>query len=88
MTWNGKLGFQKMPSTPIDIKLPDLQFADVFAENGAKGLDGPQGFVGTQHYERGLMWSTSTSSGHMEPEFQPRKAYRDLQWVLGRIESL
>jgi carboxypeptidase D len=54
MTWGGQLGFQKAPSTPIDIKLPDLKYQQTFIDNGLDGLDGPgQGIMGVQHYERG-----------------------------------
>ena len=88
MTWNGQLGFQEQPSTPINVQLPDLQYQEVFAENGAEGIDGPQGTMGIQHFERGLMWAETFASGHMQPEFQPRATYRHLQWVLGRIETL
>ncbi|KAG9597901.1 serine carboxypeptidase, partial [Aureobasidium melanogenum] len=48
MTWNGKLGFETQPSTPINITMPDLMYADVFDSNGYKGLDGPQGIMGIQ----------------------------------------
>lgn len=41
MTWNGCLGFVSAPSTPIDIKLPDLQYQAVFEDSGLGGLDGP-----------------------------------------------
>lgn len=44
--------------------------------------------VGIQHYERGLMWAETYQSGHMEPEFQPRVAYRHLQWVLNHTQTL
>lgn len=88
MTWNGMLGFQEQPSTPINIDIPDLLYADVFAENDGVGLDGPQGLMGIQHYERGLMWAETYQSGHMQPEYQPRVAYRHIQWLLGRIDSL
>jgi len=88
MTWNGKLGFDQQPATPIDIQLPDLQYAAVFAANGADGLDGSQGIMGVQHYERGLMWAESYLAGHMQPEFQPRVTYRHLEWLLGRIDQL
>jgi carboxypeptidase D len=43
MTWGGKMGFQTKPTTPINIQLADLQYQDVFAENGLEGYDGPQG---------------------------------------------
>ena len=88
MTWHGKLGFQEAPATPIIIDLPDLQYEAVFADNGAAGYDGPQGTMGVQHYERGLMWAETFLGGHMQPEFQPRVTYRHLEWVLGRIDAL
>lgn len=44
MTWNGALGFQNQPSTPIDIGLRDLAWEEVFIENGyGTSYDGPQG---------------------------------------------
>ncbi|GLI73690.1 hypothetical protein PoHVEF18_001910 [Penicillium ochrochloron] len=88
MTWNGHLGFQKQPSTPIDIKIPDLQYKDLFAQNGASSLDGAQGVMGVQHYERGLMWAQTYQSGHMQPQYQPRVAYRHLEWLLKRTDEL
>lgn len=88
MTWNGHLGFQEKPSTPIDIKIPDLLYKDVFAENGASSLDGAQGIMGVQHYERGLMWVETYQSGHMQPQYQPRVAYRHLEWLLKRTEEI
>ena len=88
MTWNGHLGFHSAPLTPIIIELPDLEYSEVFDKNNYNGLDGPQGQMGIQHYERGLMWAETEQSGHMQPEFQPRVAYRHLQWLLGHIDSL
>ncbi|KAJ5174867.1 uncharacterized protein N7482_000744 [Penicillium canariense] len=88
MTWNGHLGFQKRPETPIDIKIPDLQYADIFAENGASSLDGAQGIMGIQHYERGLMWVETYMSGHMQPQYQPRVSYRHLEWLLKRTDEI
>jgi len=90
MTWHGKMGFQSQPSTPLNITSPDLQYQAVFAEpdNGAAGLDGPQGIMGITHFERGLMWAQTYQAGHMQPEFQPRVTYKYMQWVLGRINTL
>ncbi|CAF9941404.1 hypothetical protein IMSHALPRED_002558 [Imshaugia aleurites] len=88
MTWNGKLGFQREPDTPIVINEIDLEYQSVFDANGYNGADGPQGTMGVQHYERGLMWAETYLSGHMQPEFQPRVTYRHLEWVLGRIDVL
>ena len=68
--------------------LSDLVYANAFNANGYNGLDGPQGVMGIQHYERGLMWAETFQSGHMQPQFQPRVAYRHLQWLLGQTESI
>ncbi|KAG9759988.1 hypothetical protein KCU73_g3113, partial [Aureobasidium melanogenum] len=48
MTWNGKLGFETQPSTPINITIPDLVYANAFDSNDGAGLDGPQGIMGIQ----------------------------------------
>ena len=88
MTWNGALGFQSEPTTPIIITLPDLQYESLFSSQGFDHLDAHQGVMGVQHEERGLMWAQTHLSGHMEPQFQPRSSYLHLQWVLGRIEKL
>ena len=88
MTWNGQLGFQERPATPIEIQLVDLQYQSVFNDNGLNGVDGPQGVMGVQHFERGLMWAQTYLSGHMQPEFQPRVTYRHLEWLLGRTDTI
>ncbi|KJK67289.1 Serine carboxypeptidase [Aspergillus parasiticus SU-1] len=87
MTWNGELGFQSAPATPITIDLPDLAWGEVFEENGQEMLQS-QGVMGVQHYERGLMWAETYQSGHMQPQYQPRVSYRHLQWLLGRVDKL
>jgi len=89
MTWSGELGFQSQPDKPIVITLPDLQYEQLFADNGYPfGFEDPQGTMGVQHYERGLMWAETFLSGHMQPQFQPRSSYRHLQWLLGHIDEL
>lgn len=88
MTWGGKLGFQKEPSEKIVITIPDLQYQDMFVEQGFGNIDNPQGTMGVQHFERGLMWAETYLCGHMIPQFQPRSSYRHLQWLLGHIETL
>ncbi len=84
------MGFQSAPSKPIIITLPDLQYQASFKESGFAAFidDWGQGYMGKQHYERGLMFAETALSGHMEPQFQPRSSYRHLQWVLGRIDEL
>lgn len=63
MTWGGLLGFQEAPSTPIEISLPDLEYESTFDMNNLGGYDDPQGLMGIQHYERGLMWVESYQTG-------------------------
>jgi carboxypeptidase D len=64
MTWNGALGFQSAPSTPIDLTLPNLQWQAIFESSGLGGFDGPgQGIMGVQHDERGLTWAETFQSG-------------------------
>ncbi|KAL2068053.1 hypothetical protein VTL71DRAFT_16151 [Oculimacula yallundae] len=69
MTWGGKLGFESKPAKPIIITLPDLQYGQVFVDNGYKlGAEDPQGTMGIQHYERGVMWAETFLAGHMQPQ--------------------
>ena len=88
MTWNGKLGFQTKPSDPMVVDIPDLEYRQWFDASSKKGQDGPQGVVGLKHYERGLMWTQTYLGSHVQPESQPRAAFRHLQWLLGRIDDL
>ncbi|WVQ72894.1 hypothetical protein IAR50_002455 [Cryptococcus sp. DSM 104548] len=87
MTWNGELGFQSAPEEEIYIGIEDTQWSTVFAENGLSG-PGEQGTMGVQHYERGLMWAQTFQSGHMQPQYQPRVAYRHLEWLLGYTDKI
>lgn len=66
MTWNGALSFQARPSKNIVLTLPDLQYQNLFAEQGFGDTDNSQGVMGVQHYERGLVWAEMFLSGHMQ----------------------
>lgn len=44
--------------------------------------------MGTTHTERKLTWVAQALSGHMVPQYQPSSAYRQLEFLLGRIDSL
>ncbi|KJY00422.1 hypothetical protein TI39_contig330g00013 [Zymoseptoria brevis] len=46
------------------------------------------GNFGKWHTERGLTFSTVVLSGHMVPQYAPSAAYRQLEFLLGRIEDL
>ena len=78
MTWNGALGYQTAPSEEFIVPIPrkDALFT------------GPQGYMGIQHYERGLQWVLTRQAGHELPLYQPKAAWRHLEWMLGRIETL
>jgi carboxypeptidase D len=79
MTWGGAQGFQTAPVDEFyvpyhtDISLTSLS---------AKGV------MGTTHTERKLTWVSQALSGHMVPQYQPSSAYRQLEFLLGRIDSL
>ncbi|CAI7672312.1 unnamed protein product [Penicillium bialowiezense] len=89
MTWNGQLGFQNRPTMPIHIDMPDLQYSALFdAEPGYGDFDGPQGIMGVQHYERGLMFAETFQAGHRQSQDQGRVSYRHVEWLLGDDEHL
>jgi len=49
----------------------------------------PDGSIGgLQHQERGLLFTESFKAGHQGPEYAPFVAYRQMQWLLGHIDSL
>ena len=46
------------------------------------------GFQGVTHTERGLTFITVALAGHMIPQYVPGAAYRQLEFLLGRIGCL
>jgi carboxypeptidase D len=79
MTWGGMLGFQSQPSSPLFV--PHHPNLDIASASG-------QGVLGTTHTERGLTWSLVTLTGHMVPGWQAAVAYRQTEFLLGRVSSL
>ena len=96
MTWNGKQGFQQMPS--------DEFFVPYHTDYSLSTLAGA-GVFGTTRTERGLTFVSVSLSGHSKypsflsegsgadvcvvvPQYAPSAAYRQLEFLLGRIESL
>ncbi|CUS14441.1 unnamed protein product [Tuber aestivum] len=47
-----------------------------------------QGIMGVVHTERKLTWVEIEWCGHMVPQYQPGVAYRQLEYLLGRIDKL
>ncbi|KAF9894068.1 hypothetical protein FE257_009041 [Aspergillus nanangensis] len=89
MTWNGAQGFQQPPTEPLFV--PYHYGLDMLYDGTAPNpytLDAGAGYLGTAHTERGLTFSTVFLSGHEIPQYAPGAAYRQLEFLLGRIESL
>lgn len=94
MTWNGAQGFSERPSgeffVPYNEELGFVEYESLYQPDPSVpvGLVGGGGIVGTTHTERGLTFSTIALSGHMIPQYVPGAAYRQLEFLLGRIDSL
>lgn len=79
MTWGGLQGFQTAPKDEFIVPYhTDLSLTSLSAK----------GVMGTTHTERKLTWVSQAMSGHMVPQYQPSSAYRQLEFLLGRIDSL
>ena len=79
MTWNGAQGFTSKPS--------DEFFVPYHTQDNPSTLAGA-GVFGTTHTERGLTFVEVSLSGHMVPQYAPSAAYRMVEFMLGRIDSL
>ncbi|KKK12055.1 putative serine carboxypeptidase (CpdS) [Aspergillus rambellii] len=89
MTWNGAQGFQKPPVEPLFVP---YHYGLAELSGGTQPtpytLDAGAGYLGTAHTERGLTFSTVYFAGHEIPQYTPGAAYRQLEFLLGRIDSL
>jgi carboxypeptidase D len=83
MTWNGAQGFSTPPSEWDDFYVP----YHVEYENQLGSIAGA-GVMGQYHTERGFTLVTVDLSGHMIPQYAPSAAYRQLEFMLGRIPDL
>lgn len=79
MTWGGVQGFQSAPAN--DFFVP-------YHDDYSYGTLSASGVMGTWHTERKLTFLEQSLSGHMVPQYQPSSAYRQLEFLLGRVESL
>ncbi|KAJ7263826.1 serine carboxypeptidase [Mycena rebaudengoi] len=87
MTWNNALGFHH---TPFDkpFFVPYLAAATIGDSQGNLWPLTGTGLMGTLHEERGLTFVEVFLAGHQGPQFQPAAAFRQLEWMLGRVESM
>ncbi|KAJ5614867.1 hypothetical protein N7528_008521 [Penicillium herquei] len=89
MTWGGAKGFQKPPTEPLFV--PYTAALDANANGDPESpynANAGAGILGTAHTERGLTFSTVYGSGHEIPQYVPGAAYRQLEFLLGRIKNL
>jgi carboxypeptidase D len=79
MTWNGAQGFTTKPTDPFYVP---------YHNDPSESTVAAAGVFGTTHTERGLTWVSIDLSGHMVPQYAPSAAYRHLEFLLGRVDSL
>jgi carboxypeptidase D len=88
MTWGGELGFQYQPQDPFYV--PDYGFNSTNNIFTGYGSNSPASFgvLGTTHHERGLTFVATKLSGHQGPGYAPAAAFRHMEKLLGRVQSL
>ncbi|PSR75466.1 Alpha/Beta hydrolase protein [Coniella lustricola] len=79
-TWGGLQGFQSSPYA-------DSLYIPTHGEYQVESY-ASSGVMGTTHTERGLTYATVELSGHMIPQYQPSVAFRQVEVLLGRVDSL
>ena len=80
-TWGGSQGFSTAPCDWNDFYVPYHSELNLGSTAGA-------GVMGKWWTERKFTLVTVDLSGHMVPQYQPSSAYRQLEYLLGRIEDL
>ena len=96
MTWNGQQGFSSSPWAGDDFFVPYNPSIGFVVEETEQqpvpatpvGLVAGGGFLGKTHTERGLTFVTVNQAGHEIPQYVPGAAYRQLEFLLGRIDNL
>ncbi|ORY68989.1 carboxypeptidase cpdS precursor [Pseudomassariella vexata] len=91
MTWGGKLGFESVPIEPFYVPYHELSTGDAIGESDdmlALSTLAGAGVMGIAHTERGLTYVTVNIAGHMIPQYAPSAAFRQLEFLLGRVEGL
>lgn len=79
MTWANQTGFQSRPDGPFYVP---------YHAEASLGTIAGSGVFGTAHTERGLTFVHVDLAGHMVPQYAPAAAFRHLEFLLGRVDSL
>jgi carboxypeptidase D len=80
MSWGGQIGFQTKPVEPF--------YVPYHIEASDDATLAAAGVFGTVHSERGLTYVGVDLSGHMIPQYAPTAAYRQLEFLLGRVDCM
>ncbi|KAG5982779.1 hypothetical protein E4U55_001385 [Claviceps digitariae] len=79
MTFGGQRGFQTRPHEPFYVP---------YHRRGPNASLAGAGVFGTTHTERGLTYVGVSLAGHMVPQYAPSAAFRHVEYLLGRVDSL
>lgn len=96
MTWQGAQGFEEspfsekfyVPYNPTIEPALDETLSQSHVPTVPVGYVGGGGWYGKAHTERGLTFVTVELAGHQIPQYVPGAAYRQLEFLLGRIDNL
>jgi len=82
MTWGGKTGFDQKPSWPFYVPAfsPNITTLESLAVGGS--------VFGSMVTERGLTYVGVDLAGHMVPQYAPSAAYRQMEYLLGRVNCM
>jgi carboxypeptidase D len=76
MTWGGRQGFTRRPDEPFYVPLNNMTDLSTLAAAGV---------MGSLVSERGLTYVGIALAGHMVPQYAPSAAYRNVEYMLGRV---
>ncbi|KAL8307501.1 hypothetical protein RB593_006069 [Gaeumannomyces tritici] len=91
LTWGGRMGFEAAPRRPMFVPYLDTTTAttgQTQQQRQGEAVASPAGYVGTAHEERGLTWFGVAGAGHFLAQDSPGAAFRALERLLGRVDSL
>lgn len=96
MTWQGAQGFEAspfednffVPYNPTILPALNETLTQAHIPTLPVGLVAGGGWYGKTHTERGLTFTSVALAGHQIPQYAPGAAYRQLEFLLGRVDNL